>query len=52
MAVSYKKDVLTDNLQAFSNGTVVPDPVHKEFGPPSPELEAAWHDLLEREVSF
>ncbi|ODM17249.1 hypothetical protein SI65_06924 [Aspergillus cristatus] len=44
-AISYKKELLTDNLTFLKDGTMIPDPVHKEFGPPSPELEAAWTEL-------
>lgn len=42
----YKTEVLTDNLTFLTDGTMIPDPVHQEFGLPSPELEAAWTGLL------
>ncbi|GES64934.1 hypothetical protein ATEIFO6365_0009042900 [Aspergillus terreus] len=45
-AISYKLDVLGDDVRLTDNGTVVPH-YDRERGPPSPELEAAWDELLQ-----
>lgn len=31
----------------FANGSVNPNRLHKEFGPPSPESDAAWAKLIQ-----
>lgn len=45
-AISYRLDVLSDDSRLADNGTVVPH-YDRERGPPSPELEAAWDELLQ-----
>ncbi|KAG2420262.1 hypothetical protein HFD88_005063 [Aspergillus terreus] len=45
-AISYRLDVLSDDVRLADNGTVVPH-YDRERGPPSPALEAAWDELLQ-----
>ena len=47
-AVAYTLRDLTVDTKYFSNGTIIPDPQHKEFGPPGPEADAVWSAMVER----
>ncbi|PLB39763.1 oxidase ustYa family protein [Aspergillus candidus] len=46
-AVAYTTCNLTVDTKYFPNGTIIPDPQHKEFGPPGPEADAVWSEMLE-----
>ena len=47
-AMAYTLHDLTVDTKYFPNGTIIPDPQHKEFGPPGPEADAVWSAMVER----
>ena len=45
-AVAFETQKWDSTNTFLNNGTVSPNRLHKEFGPPSAELDAAWAELI------
>ena len=45
-AIAYESQMWDSTNIFFTNGSVNPNRQHKEFGPPSPESDAAWAKLI------
>lgn len=50
-AISYEARKWDHTNTYFRNGSVNPDRLYKQFGPPSPEVEHAWENLIQCELS-
>jgi hypothetical protein len=48
-AIAYESQQWDHTNIYFRNGSVNPDRLHKEFGPPSAESDAAWAELIQCE---
>jgi hypothetical protein len=46
-AIAYESQLWDHTNIYFRNGSVNPDRLHKEFGPPSQESDDAWADLIQ-----
>ncbi|KAF9893073.1 hypothetical protein FE257_012484 [Aspergillus nanangensis] len=45
-AMAYTTREINVKTQYFTDGTIIPDPSHREFGPPSPETDALWLEAV------
>ncbi|CAF9906892.1 hypothetical protein IMSHALPRED_005385 [Imshaugia aleurites] len=45
-AIAYESQKWDSTNTFFTKGTINPHRLHKEFGPPAPESDAAWAELI------